>query len=105
MLRILPIFLFIPCLAFANVRMCPGTVDHILIEEGHRIPFPTMLIPDVAAGDKNRRQGWNYLNNVPGLPPLVVHCYYSKDESNSKDVPLPSNIHKCTFFKGIFVCR
>lgn len=104
-LRIAFALLFFSCSAFGKIRVCPGTVDHIIIDQGISISLPSAIIPDVAAGDKNRRQKWNYLNNAPDLPLLVVHCYYSADEKQAKDVAIPSDIHKCSFFKGAFYCR
>jgi hypothetical protein len=92
--------------AYAVEIRCPGSLDHVIIEEVNpSSEWPTAIPEDKATGKAgHRRFEWNYLNNESGLPPIIAHCYRSKDDSQKFDLPIPFEKKKCIFEKKTFYC-
>lgn len=89
----------------AEIR-CPGHIDHVIVEEVHPgTEWPTAIPPDKSMGKPGRRRyQWTYLNNEPGLPAVIAHCYSSKDDSQKTDLSIPFEKKKCILDRKTFYC-
>jgi hypothetical protein len=83
---------------------CPGKVHHLLIEEGHHLPYPVLLRPDVEQGGDNGKpihDEW-YFNTDEER---TVHCYPLKSPTTAIDVPIPGSVKKCVQEDKDFSCK
>jgi hypothetical protein len=86
--------------------ICPGQVDHVSLEQGHALPYPIILIPDVGSEGETAQQEWNFIySERPDQGNLITaHCYYDSLEKKQRKVAIPRSATRCVFLNNQLDC-